>query len=268
MKFKKILALVIFANIVVLLHASDQIKAPKKDIKILVLIIASDNFPVYLALQKSWKSYMHSDPTHVESYFIRSNPDLPTTTMIENDIIWSKVTEGWTSTGPACLGIVDKTILSIEAMLPRLHEFDYVLRTNLSSFYVFPRLLEELKKLPRKKCYFGSVLGEGIASGCGFIISTDLARLMVQNKSYFMGNNDHDDVVIGKFLRNQGVKLIPHKRFDLLSLNDWNAIKKNIPNDAFHFRVKNDDQVRLVNDILIHAELMKIFYPALYKQHA
>ena len=41
------------------------------NLKVLVLIITSDNLPVYPKLQKVWKSYMHSDPEHIEAYFIR-----------------------------------------------------------------------------------------------------------------------------------------------------------------------------------------------------
>lgn len=147
----------------------------ERNLRVLVLIIASDQFPVYVELQKIWQSYIHSDPEHIETYFIRGDPNLPTSYEIKNDIIWSKTDEGWS---PASAGIINKTVLSLEAMLPRLHEFDYILRTNLSSFYVFPRLLKFLETLPKKRCYAGSNTGgdSPIASGCGFIISPDVAK--------------------------------------------------------------------------------------------
>ena len=45
-----------------------------RDTKVLVLIIASDNQPVYLELQKLWRSYMHQDRKHIEAY-VRETPE-------------------------------------------------------------------------------------------------------------------------------------------------------------------------------------------------
>lgn len=239
-------------------QAENEYKSPKP-VKLLVLIIASDHFPVYVAMQKVWKAYMNYDPQHVEAYFIRADPNLPTLFSVEENVIWSKTDEGWP---PASAGIINKTILSMEAMLPRLHEFDYVLRTNLSSFYVFPKLLQVLQGMPRQKFYFGSNTGAGSVwgSGCGFILSTDLVRLMVQHKDEFIGNKNHDDVLVGQFLHKKGIKLIQHKRHDLLNMNDWNAIKDKLPSDIFQYRVKNDDKVRLVQDIYMQTGLLERIY--------
>ncbi|MCX6988703.1 MAG: hypothetical protein NTZ52_04285 [Chlamydiae bacterium] len=115
--------------------------------KVLVLIIASDNFPgvdlvfPYPELKKIWRSYMHTNP-NIEAYFIQGDPNLSSPYEIQGDVIWSKTEENLRP------GILNKTLLSIECMLPRINEFDYVLRTNLSSFYVFPRLLHFLQTLP------------------------------------------------------------------------------------------------------------------------
>ena len=38
--------------------------------KILFLIIAHDSEEHLVAMQNIWKSYMHTDPKHVEAYFI------------------------------------------------------------------------------------------------------------------------------------------------------------------------------------------------------
>jgi hypothetical protein len=74
----------------------------------------------------------------------------------------------------------------MEAMLPQLDEFDYIIRTNLSSFYVFSRLFKFLTTLPTEKCYCG-VQGQEdnwtFASGSGFILSPDLVKLLVQHKN-------------------------------------------------------------------------------------
>ncbi|MFA6066658.1 MAG: hypothetical protein WC707_05760 [Candidatus Babeliaceae bacterium] len=229
-------------------------------LKILVLIIASDQYPIYTELQKVWRSYMHDDPEHVEAYFIREDPTLATDYCIEGDIIWAKATEGW---APESSGMIDKTLLSLEAMLPRLSEFDYVLRTNLSSFYVFPQLLTYLETLPRTNCYAGSPYGRlHYASGCGFIMSPDVVRLLVDHKKEFINNKQWaEDVLIGKFMIKHGIKRLPHVRVDLENVQVLHAMQGKIPAQAFHFRIKNRyHDRRLVEDIYIHKQLLKMFY--------
>lgn len=231
-----------------------------QDIKTLVLIIASEQLPIYVELQKIWKAYMHSDPEHFEVYFIKGDAKLPNLYTIDNDIIWSQTDDWWI---PQSAGILNKTLLSLEAMVPRLHEFDYVLRTNLSSFYVFPRLLDFLKTLPKQRCYCGSRVGNTeIASGCGFIMSTDVAQLLINNKDQLMGQkHTEDDMIIGTFFAQEELRLIPHNRVDLLTLKAWKNIKKNIPQHEFHFRVKNaDDQLRMTDELFIQRKLVKMFY--------
>lgn len=242
---------------------SQEIYKRQKDIKVLVLIIASDQLPVYTELYKIWHSYMHYDPRHVEAYFIRGDPELPTWYEIKGDVIWSKTTEGWV---PQSAGILNKTILSLEAMMPRMHEFDYILRTNLSSFYIFPRLLDFLKKLPKKRCYCGSdATGGGtIASGCGFIITPDVAELIVKNKRKLLNlATAEDDLILGGFIRGQRISLIQHPRMSFYTLADWHATKDKIPATMFHFRIKHADALRLENEIYIQSELVKMFYNGL-----
>jgi hypothetical protein len=232
---------------------------PRKDIKVLVLIVTSDDLPVYTELQNIWRSYMHRDHEHVEAYFIRGNPNLAHEYEIEEEIIWSRCQESLIP------GILTKTIMSLEAMLPRIKsEFDYVLRTNLSSFYVFPRLLEFLKQCPRTNFYGGSPIGKHdlyIGSGSGFLMSPDIAELLVKNKQYFINNaSTYDDVIIGNLLKCRGIWLQTHPRMDCYTMKDWYGQKDNIPDTMFHFRIKNPEQLRLKDDVYIQSQLLDIFY--------
>lgn len=233
----------------------------EKPIKLLVLIITSDQLPVYRELQKIWKSYMHLDPDHVEAYFIRGDENLSTSYAVKDDVIWSKTKEGWIVTSS---GIIDKTVISLQAMQSRFADFDYILRTNLSSFYVFPKLLEFLKTLPKNNCYCGSPCGDStfIASGCGFIMSPDVANVIINNKNELLGKtSSEDDVLIGFFCRRHNIPLIKHKRVDFLTLQDWHSKNNSIANDIFHFRIKNlNNDLRLTDDIYIHAKLLKRYY--------
>jgi hypothetical protein len=71
----------------------------------------------------------------------------------------------------------------------------------------------------------------------------------------------NDDVVIGTFLYQKNVFVTHHPRIDILSVSDWNILKSQIPNDVFQLRVKNDDSVRLNNDMYIQNQLVRMFYP-------
>ncbi len=231
----------------------------ERELKVLVLVIASDDKPVYSELQKVWRAYMHLDPQHVEAYFIRSNPDMKAPYDIQGDVIWCK---GKESVIP---GVVQKTVLSIECLEERLHEFDYVLRTNLSSFYVFPELLTFLKSAPRLGYYSALPIiydfGINFGSGAGFIMSPDVAKLLIKNKKDLFRSRDYDDLAIGKVFYRHGIELLPAPRVDLLSLKEWEAKKDLIPRDQFHFRVKNNNgDQRHIDDIIIHKGLLLKYY--------
>lgn len=222
--------------------------------KLLVLIIASDNLPVYKNLEQVWRSYMHLDPEHVEAYFIRGNPDLTANYEIVDDVLWSKTIE---NPKP---GMLNKTILSLEFFRGRLDEFDYVLRTNLSSFYYFPNLLKFLATLPKTKCYAAD--GKKFGSGCGYFLSPDVVKLMINNKHLFLNNSsDYDDVVVGDVFRKCHIPLLPVPRIDFASLQDWLLAKDKIPSEAFHFRIKNrEEKLRVTEDLFILSELLKRYY--------
>ena len=133
---KKLLSVVLFSAFV--LYRSIEASS-LSDVKVLVLIIANDT-PLYNELQKLWKSYMHLDRKHIEAYFIKADDRIEEPYEIRDDVLWIKTKDSLIP------GVLNKTVLSFEAMLPRIkNEFDYIVRTNLSSFYIFPRLLNFLE---------------------------------------------------------------------------------------------------------------------------
>src|SRR4051794_35502725 len=96
--------------------------ATAREPKILVLVIASDDLPVYRELQNIWKAYMHSDPEHIEAYFLKADPLLTRPFEIREDVILSQTAENLIP------GVLNKTLLAFECLLPGIEEYDYVLR--------------------------------------------------------------------------------------------------------------------------------------------
>jgi hypothetical protein len=238
--------------------------------KVLVLVIASDGTEAFIELQKIWRQYMNVDPEHFEVYFIRGNPYLPEKSRIEGENLFVKCEESYVP------GITEKTILSMEEMIPRLHEFDFVLRTNLSSFFVFPRLLDFVKTLPRQRCYAGVQMYfqnfqkygfVSFVSGAGIFLSPDLVEMLVACKKeiFALDKDMSDDVLFGLFFQQRGIAAFPAGRIDFSSAQMWLERKDSIPPEAFHFRAKSNYLIRspeenFDDELFINKELLKMFY--------
>ena len=201
---------------------------------------------------------MHLDREHVEAYFIKGAPELEKPYLIFEDEIWSKTQENYVP------GILNKTILSMEAMLPRLDEFDYVLRTNLSSFYYFPKLLDFLKRLPPTECYSAMIgtLHRQFGSGAGIILSTDLVKMLITHKEELLDNTSFpDDVVIGDFFLHRNIGIIPAKRLDFPSRNAFIEHRNNKLSKHFHFRLKHENEhLRSTEEIYLQTIFRDMFY--------
>jgi len=94
--------------------------------KIIILIIAHDGNQKYKQMQWIWLQYMNQHP-NILSFLIKCNPFLKQKLLVDGHTIFVKSRE--------CLkpGIIIKTIKSIQYCLSNYH-FDYIVRTNLSSF--------------------------------------------------------------------------------------------------------------------------------------
>jgi hypothetical protein len=234
--------------------------------KSLMLIITSDDKPVYLELQDLWRSYMHNYKKEIDVYFLKANPELDVDCLIKGDTVWARTEE---SLKP---GILNKTLLAFE-YFRKNHtlEYDFIIRTNISSMYVMPKLFDYLNTLPHSNIYAGSrmsdsgdwsSLGWDQAAGCGIIFSVDIIDfLLVYKKLLYNDARWNDDNVIGSFLVSHNIKYLYHPRYNFYSMNDFNVIKKSLPDNIFHYRVKDSiDQLRSKNDPEIYRWLLKTYY--------
>jgi hypothetical protein len=225
-------------------------------LRILVLVIASDDLPVYQELQWIWRCYMEYNPEQVTVYFLKGDSDRHAMCSIEDDTIWVKAEESITP------GLMNKTIAALKYLSPRItKDFDYVVRANLSTFFVFPRLLKFLETQQRTQFYCGSSFDYNMAWGGGIIMSADLVQILVQHANYFWDNySGPDDVVIGKFFTRNNISLVERSRLDFMPVAQWYTMKDSIAPHIFFFRIKNEPALRLADDIFVHRELLKMFY--------
>lgn len=144
-----------------------------------------------------------------------------------------------------------KTIKSLEL----ISEFDYVFRTNLSSFVNINNMIKYLQNMPSEKFYGGMCtlnfsgehlqkFGEGtFASGSGYFLSKDVVNLIIDNKELW----DHsviDDVAIAGLLKRLGILPTLCPRIDINSISNGILYYNSIPisdddiNKCYHFRCK------------------------------
>lgn len=212
--------------------------------RLLVLVIASDNHPIYIELQKVWRSYMNAHP-EVTAYFLKGDPTLSQTNQIAGDTLYVNSPDGYVP------GIFLKSIVAFEALSSELDNYDYLLRTNLSSVFDFPALLAALNKMPSTQCYAGrngvhhvqwvpKYYQTPFVEGSGILMSMDLVKLLLKEKSSALQDASlaPDDVLIGKIFQDNGIKIIPFSHLSFSSREEWPKDKL-LLKKAFHYRIRS-----------------------------
>jgi hypothetical protein len=203
--------------------------------KILMLIISSDNEHVYAEHRKFWLTYMNSSPS-IEAYFIqyRNGPQ-----EIQGNTFWLSGKE-------SLKHLTTKTIDSMKYFLTK-DSYDFIVRTNMSSFWNFKALIKFLETLPKQNVYSGIIgnhNGIPFVSGSGFIMSNDVAKLLIDNRNIAESVCIVDDVDIGYTMDKLGVPFSLGKRTDFYSMNMY--LNHIYDTDTYHYRIKwNDSSKRL-----------------------
>lgn len=135
---------------------------------------------------------------------------------VKDNNIYCPFAEGYENIGM-------KTICAFEYLLST--DFDYIFRPNSSSFVNIEKLFEFTQTLPSNSVYNGSAIpydkvGE-CCSGCGFFLSRDLVKIIVDNKEKW----NHlliDDIALCEFLSNIDVRMTISPRLKILNIVDNN----------------------------------------------
>jgi hypothetical protein len=226
--------------------------------KIIFLIIDSDTpfAENYERCRNIWKKYMNSD-SNIKCFFIKYSEEISEEYIIneENNYILCKGKESYIP------GILNKTVTSMEAVLKK-YDFDFLIRTNLSSFWNFKNLRNHIETLPKEKCInavIGNHIGIKFPSGAGFILSIDMVKLLTDKKDtleFFA----LDDVMIGNFYNKFNVNMIPGKRFDFtenLIVDKIDKMLNESVKEAYHYRVLCD---RNMQDMYVRDKLYEKIY--------
>ena len=204
-------------------------------VNIIILIIASDDNESYIKMQQIWKKYMNNHP-NIKSFFIKNKLDIEQDIIIDEkeNTIYVKNEESYIP------GILQKTIKSFEYCLQKF-EFDYIYRTNLSSFIDLNKAYHFLEnnKVDYGSCCLDIHIDLHFASGCGFILSKKMVNILINNQN-LINYKIIDDVAIGELLIDKlNYNIFNISRYDVQNIND---IIFNNDTHIFHFRCKSDDK--------------------------
>jgi len=190
---------------------------------ILILVQACD-IPPYdalMAAQKdTWDKIEHPETKTI--YYISS--DKTEKTHFKDNVLYTKCPSGYPmlhwSMKIACDEIWDM-------------EWDYVFRTNASSYIDKTLLVEFAKTLPKEGCYCG-IDGGSYASGAGVFMSRDVIKILKDKLDD--SPSDFEDAYMGIILGRNGVKLTPGARRVIVDHTNYS----NIPH-CYHYRCKSDN---------------------------
>ena len=212
--------------------------------KVLILVLASDS-SVYNKFQKCWQRYMNSNPD-ITCYFYKAKPDLTSEFVFDgSDTLFVKCKESWDT----CW---EKTLMAFRYFLPIVDTYDFIYRTNLSSFIHFERYLQFCSQLPSKGVYSGFIGKHGgvsYASGSGFTLSPDMVKKVVEGAAN-QKKLIQDDVTIGAILNGS---LNAAKRINGVDLS-----RLDTDLEIFHVRLKTDNNRDL--DIKRYNQLIDKYY--------
>jgi hypothetical protein len=151
-----------------------------------------------------------------------------------------------------------KTIEAFKHIL-RNYEFDFIFRTNTSSYLDVPRLLKYLDKQSKDNVYagvIGSALGDlKFASGAGILLSRDVVERICKNENQWKHGLVDDvalaELVLGLIKPNVTLQSLP--RLEIPSLDVAKSTDATTIRESFHIRCKSSSSKETI-------EIMKYIY--------
>lgn len=213
-----------------------------------MLVLASDTDPIYVRFQTSWRRYMRTNP-HIDCYFYKGDPTITDDAELREDTLWIKIEDTLDT-------VYEKTLRAFTYFAGRLGDYDFVYRTNLSSFIDMDAYVRYYSTVPMKRfvsAFVGTYNDITFPSGAGFTMSSDVVADLVRDAPPKV---KQDDVTIGNWLMSKDIAICPVGRVEYVhETSSNNVCASDI--GLFHYRIKNPNRDV---DIDIHNELYRKFY--------
>jgi len=199
--------------------------------KILILVIYSDNCQYYKDMLKTQRRYIHKN-ANVDVYFVKSGFEHNEEVFMDNDMIHVRGKESHSTILYKCLRAME----TLKNFYKK--EYDFTIRTNISTLIDIPKLIELVSLYQSNEClYAGDIVtverfGRPIrfALGTAIILSKKLAYNMIEQRHKF-NHTIEDDVSFGLFVEENmpiafenDLKLAPFVFYTSALCNCKNAI--------------------------------------------
>lgn len=211
-------------------------------------VICADRAVLYKSMYSLSRLYYEKMKTiyDLEYFYVEYKEKMEKEVEIKNDIIYLKGKEIFTK-------IYDKTIKALNYINTN-YTYDYLVRTNISSFWNIHNLYKTALEFPSQKCLTGVVVFNSFITGTGIIMSKDVCETLAAQP--LNQTVQCEDVYISEVLN--PIYKIQHMNQSamhfLISGENNNVIPQN-KEEILYYRIKNSgtEDIRLFK--LLLAEL-------------
>jgi len=197
--------------------------------KVVILVIASEG-EAYNKFLENWRSQIR--PANISIFFLFCSEHVKNPVEIKDDSIYIRGKESFKP------GIYYKTL---EGMRWALTEpFDYLIRTNLSSYINLQALNQFLGLKPRQNCMVGTFVSGGFLSGAGYGMSRDVVEDFIgwcENECEINAAKHFDDEFVGFFRKERDIPLLD---MGLETYDESMTLEKAV--EKLHIRFKSNHQ--------------------------
>lgn len=226
--------------------------------KVVVLVLSHDQYP-WSAVEVSGqrKTWLNNVPDGVQVFFYYGKSNMEHT----GDRLFFDFPEGYSNIG-------HKTLAAFEYVHNNL-EYDFIFRTNTSSYVHLPRLVKHLSKFdPSMDLYHGVKcvppefeIKRGLrpifASGCGYTLSKATVSKVLEHRGSW-DHNQIDDLALAWLMKDLGVPVTDAPRIDFNHPSKFDPSMLTDPN-VFHVRCKCE----VGGDRLLDIEIMSKVHDAI-----
>ena len=176
----------------------------------------------------------------IKSFFIKLTENMEEDVLEKDDVIYVKGSESYIP------WILQKTVKSIEYINDK-YKYDYIYRTNLSSFLDFKKMLIFIENVSMNyggcHTWFNTII---YASGSGFFLSPEASIFLCKNQK-LVDYNLYDDISIGQLL---------NKTYEVFNVERIDFGTVSISDNDFHYRCVNDyNKMELLFNLKVFQDL-------------
>lgn len=203
--------------------------------KLLITFLATNKEPFTTIRNKGiYKTWVKDAPNNVNIFPLFGNNSFKKPILENNKLILPV----------NCSNLTEKTKLAFKYFIDNNFDFDYLIRTNESTYVRINELLRYLKSKSRENFHAGYPAKKGniiYASGTAMIYSRDLIEDVSNNMDKIKGHPD--DVEIGKYFQSKGILPENVKRLNIQDTNmelTKKEVEKKLSDDVFFIRCKTN----------------------------